>query len=126
MPHPTHRTPSEIAHLKENWTDDPCWDVEDTPGFEAHRDELKTWRLEQQAQRDALNAQSWQTYQIRSRQAREMGLDLATDAALFETIRKLVARIETLETQYAALQEEMYGRKQAEEQAFNVALYSVK
>ena len=40
------KTANEIAELKRGWSADPCWDIEDTEGFEAHRDELKTFRLE--------------------------------------------------------------------------------
>lgn len=40
------RTPEEIEALKNNWLKDPCWDIEDSGGFEAHYDELKAWREE--------------------------------------------------------------------------------
>lgn len=39
------KTREEIEHLKENWFADPCWDIENTEGFEAHRMELLTYRL---------------------------------------------------------------------------------
>lgn len=53
----------EIESLKRDWELDPCWDIETTEGFEAHRDELlahrkkceERWekaREEQQAERD--------------------------------------------------------------------------
>ena len=38
------KTRKEIDDLKANWKHDPCWDIEDTEGFEAHRKELLTWR----------------------------------------------------------------------------------
>lgn len=41
------RTPEEIADLKKSWKSDPCWDIEDTEGFEAHRDELRLYHEEQ-------------------------------------------------------------------------------
>lgn len=34
------RTQAEIDQLKHEWQRDPCWDLADTEGFEAHRDEL--------------------------------------------------------------------------------------
>ena len=43
------KTPSEIAALKMDWKQDPCWDIEDTEGFEAHYDELKAFSLEMRA-----------------------------------------------------------------------------
>lgn len=36
---------SEIERLKNNWANDPCWDIEDTEGFETHFIELKAFRL---------------------------------------------------------------------------------
>ena len=48
------RTPEEIEALKKNWLQDPCWDIEDTEGFEAHREELLTWRKEYQAKREQI------------------------------------------------------------------------
>lgn len=32
-----------------DWKQDPCWDIEDTEGFEAHYDELKAFSLEMRA-----------------------------------------------------------------------------
>lgn len=40
------RTPEEVAELKAAWLADPYWVLEDTPGFEAHRAELRAYRLE--------------------------------------------------------------------------------
>jgi hypothetical protein len=40
------KTEGEIKDLKQDWLDDPCWDIEDTKGFEAHRQELYIYRLE--------------------------------------------------------------------------------
>jgi len=37
------RTPEEIEALKNNWLKDPCWDIEDSGGFEAHYEELKAY-----------------------------------------------------------------------------------
>ena len=43
------RTPGEIQALKDNWYKDPCYDIEDTVGFEAHRAELQQYRYECEA-----------------------------------------------------------------------------
>lgn len=45
-------TAAQIQQLKENWKQDPCWDIEDTPGFEEHHAELLAWRQQYQAERD--------------------------------------------------------------------------
>lgn len=33
-------TQEQIEQLKANWKSDPCWDIQDTEGFEEHRQEL--------------------------------------------------------------------------------------
>lgn len=38
------KTRDEIEALKEGWKRDPIWDIEDTEGFEQHREELLAWR----------------------------------------------------------------------------------
>jgi len=44
------KTLAEINELKRNWSNDPCWDIEDTEGFEAYKQELLAYRLEQEAE----------------------------------------------------------------------------
>ena len=50
-------TRNDIEALKRNWLADPCWDIEDTEGFEAHRDELKAFHDEQVARWEATRHQ---------------------------------------------------------------------
>ena len=38
------RSQFEVFQLREQWKDDPSWDIEDTEGFEAHREELLVFR----------------------------------------------------------------------------------
>ena len=40
------RTEAELNDLKAGWYEDPCWDIEDTEGFEAHAEELKAFSEE--------------------------------------------------------------------------------
>lgn len=40
------KTSQEIEGLKINWSNDPIWDIEDTEGFEEHKQELYIYRLE--------------------------------------------------------------------------------
>ncbi len=40
------RTPEDIQALKDNWYKDPIFDIEDTEGFEAHREELLRYSIE--------------------------------------------------------------------------------
>ncbi|MGA7180682.1 MAG: hypothetical protein WBX11_13995 [Thiobacillaceae bacterium] len=46
------RTPAELAALKAKWLEDPYWVIEDTEGFEAHRDELRQIRLDAHAKQE--------------------------------------------------------------------------
>lgn len=43
------KTRHDIERLKSGWLRDPCWDVETTPGFEAHTRELHAFRLATEA-----------------------------------------------------------------------------
>lgn len=45
------KTPEEIEELKRQWQRDGSWDIEDTEGFEGHRDELSAWRTGVEAER---------------------------------------------------------------------------
>ncbi len=45
----TPRTVEKIEALKASWRDDPIWDIEDSEGFDLHRDELRAYRLEWEA-----------------------------------------------------------------------------
>lgn len=38
-------TRDEVEALKQNWLNDPCWDIEETEGFEFYREELAIYRL---------------------------------------------------------------------------------
>ena len=42
------KTPEEVLDLKMNWLRDPCWDIEDTEGFEDYQAELIAYRLEKE------------------------------------------------------------------------------
>ena len=39
-------TKEEVEKLKAGWREDPCWDIEDTEGFEDVREELLAFRKE--------------------------------------------------------------------------------
>jgi hypothetical protein len=44
------KTKVEIDNLKAGWKSDPCWDIEDTEGFEEHKTELAEWRAHFEAE----------------------------------------------------------------------------
>jgi len=43
-------TQEQIATLKAQWSNDPCWDIEFTWGFEEHEEELREYREQMEAQ----------------------------------------------------------------------------
>ena len=45
----TMESREDIENLKTNWFRDPTWDIENTPGFEAHRKELRQFSAESKA-----------------------------------------------------------------------------
>lgn len=51
----TTKTNEEIEALKQSWKKDPCWDIEDSDGFEAYRAELIAWREQYEAECEAKN-----------------------------------------------------------------------
>ena len=54
------KTEDEIAIeiLKSHWLADPCWDIEETPGFESSKAELLAYRMEcEKSWRNACNAE---------------------------------------------------------------------
>ena len=38
----------DLDDLKEKWLRDPCWDIEDTEGFEDYKAELRAYRINQE------------------------------------------------------------------------------
>lgn len=49
-------TQEQVENLKAQWKADPCWDIEDTEGFEKHREELKAFHDQVRAEWDAKEA----------------------------------------------------------------------
>lgn len=39
------KTREDVEFLKSNWISDPCWDIEDTEGFEEYSNELLKFRM---------------------------------------------------------------------------------
>ncbi|WP_445360549.1 hypothetical protein ACJJIL_19235 [Microbulbifer sp. EKSA005] len=44
----SRRSAAEVEKLKQDWKKDPCWDLYDTEGFEANREELEAYQHEQE------------------------------------------------------------------------------
>jgi hypothetical protein len=88
--------PVQIQALKENWRGDPCWDIEDTEGFEPFRDELKAWRLEYE------RAEQERTRREEAERAGSMGLE--PDSPLYLYLRELEQKVERMSSQLAEIE----------------------
>lgn len=83
------KTRDEIEALKANWLGDPCWDIEDTEGFEAHRNELAEFHNEQNI-KNAIRAE-----ERLIREGESLGLE--DNRKLLLHILRLESRINDLE-----------------------------
>jgi hypothetical protein len=84
------KTQQDIDNLKENWLGDPHWDIENTPGFEEYREELKAYRLECE--------KTWQETEKRRQIVKCNLLGIPGNTTLLTYIEILEDRISTLET----------------------------
>src|ERR1041385_1197549 len=94
------KTRAEIDNLKRDWQRDGTWDLEETEGFEEHREELLAFRLEQEArwQRERRYTESpwrlWKGKKIGFIRIGEYGIRFegtllqATDAWIFVNITR--------------------------------------
>ena len=84
------KTKKQVDDLKANWCGDPCWDIEDTEGFEAHREDLLAFRKHMEEQWDVQFQAELRVY------ADTIGL--SGNLRLAQHIRDLGERITELET----------------------------
>lgn len=67
------KTREEEEDLKQNWVNDPCWDIEETEGFEEYREELSDFAKQEIIKRDERIRQN------ELRQIREAKVDCVED-----------------------------------------------
>jgi cyclopropane fatty-acyl-phospholipid synthase-like methyltransferase len=79
------KTPNDVHKLKEQWLIDPCWDIEETEGYEEYRDELKTWR----EQFEERMREAHRKHMLRN--AQQFGVTLEAIAYLEKLERKIVS-----------------------------------
>ena len=84
------KTPEEIRDLKTDWLYDPCYDIEETEGFEDHKEELLAFRKTAEAK--------WEFNRITRLTQMSIGMGL-------EDNLKLVAFLEMLENRIIKLEE---------------------
>ncbi len=96
------KTRRDIEVLKAGWLRDPCWDIETTPGYEAHACELHAFRLATEARRRA------------AEDAREAAVDTEADRLGMHGLLRLLRELEGLqERHHAALLHLAEGRSDA-------------
>lgn len=97
------KTREEIEALKKDWFRDPCWDIEDTEGFEGHRKELAEFHKQSEAKwtEDARKRDQAEDARVR---ARAQELDCAP--AVVRLIEDLEAKVKALQDDVATLQEQ--------------------
>jgi len=93
------KTQAELKSLKDNWLHDPCWDIEDTEGFEEYKEELKKFRLNQEREWKA------REYNRVYRRATDLGIERLGNS---ETDLRLMRYLERLEQQVKSLEERLY------------------
>lgn len=89
------RTRDEIDALKRDWQRDPCWDIEETEGFEAHREELEEFHAEMEA------VWTRRRNMAAAKKAEELGCP--NNLALGNYVLSLERRIERLEARVGKL-----------------------
>ncbi len=78
-----------LEELKWHWKADPCWDLEDTGGFEAHREELLQFRVQCETE--------WEQQRVRRLSAKAVALGVPGNLALAEYVERLETRMRRLE-----------------------------
>jgi len=82
------RTKAEIDELKEQWSDDPCWDIYETEGFEEHAEELLAYQ--------EMAEMAWQVAEEERLEKRALEIGIAGNISLVKHIEHLERRIDDL------------------------------
>lgn len=90
------RTREDLDVLKAQWAEDPCWDIENTEGFESHCDELLAFRTVTEAE--------WA--RERRRTIEERAAELGCSVAMAGHVISLEARIADLTRRFQALEDQ--------------------
>ena len=81
-------TQREVQELKWEWSADPCYDIEATPGFEDHREELLAFRKQMEARWQGEAQRQLNDYAAR------LGTDNLTLAAYVRSLEERIAKLE--------------------------------
>jgi len=89
-------TLADIDMLKKGWLEDPCWDIEDTEGFEDFHEELLAFRLQQE--------ERWKAIRHDELTEKASALGIPGNIKLARYIEKLETQIERLEERISRLE----------------------
>jgi len=86
------KTHEEVEELKQNWLGDPCYELEDAPGFEVYAKELFEFRMENERRWAATKEeQRKQTFEFKAEQILdELHLTVDTQVLAILQIEALV------------------------------------
>jgi len=86
----------KLEALKDSWSKDPCWDIEETEGFEEHKEELLAFRKETEAKWEAARQQA----QAKDKKLNWIGNeDLTTLADFVHTPEEIETTLRSLDSQ---------------------------
>jgi len=98
---PVRRSEEDIKQLKENWFEDPVWDIETTEGFEYHKKELLQYKLECEK---CWNEEQEKEEVVREEKIRRSAAELRIqDINLYKLVLKQADTIERLESAICSL-----------------------
>ena len=83
------KTRQEVDVLKMSWLCDPVWDIEDTEGFEEHKDELLKFRQARE--------EEWRAIRYNRLLLKSKALGIRGNIKLADCIEQLENRIKSLE-----------------------------
>ena len=92
------KTREEVENLKAKWSEYPCWNVEDTEGYEKHKDELLAFRILCESERA-------EKKRLRMSELSER-LGIPGNTKLAEYVERLEYRIEKLEERLKKIETE--------------------
>jgi len=104
----------EIDELKAGWASDPCFDIEDTEGFEDVREELRDFRYEMEAKWEANRAAQLnrlaEVLGFKIKEPYEFGIQYRLDPMVFtKCMEKLLDRINGLEDRLERVENRIDG-----------------
>lgn len=93
------KTRNEVEQLKRDWVADPCWDIEDTDGFDDFRTELYEFRQKMETE--------WNLEEAKRLEERTRHLKWGCN--LVKLIEVMEYKIKVLEEQVESLEQRVYN-----------------